>query len=32
MKRFDTSDAHAKGIRGDLANILKNMDAHAVYI
>ena len=32
IRRFDASDEHAKVLRGDLANIGKKVDAHAVSI
>ena len=32
MRRFDTSDDHAKDLRGDLANIGQKVDAHAISI
>ncbi|XP_015075494.1 uncharacterized protein LOC107019564 [Solanum pennellii] len=32
MRRFDTSDDHAKKMRGDLANISQKLNAHAVSI
>ena len=31
-RRFDSSDEHAKELRGDLANIGQKVDAHAVSI
>ena len=30
--RFDASDEHAKELKGDLPNIWKKMDVHAIYI
>ena len=32
MRRLDTSDDHAKEIRGDLANVLQKVDAHVILI
>ena len=32
MRRYDTSDEHAKELRGDLANIGQKVDAHAISI
>ena len=31
-RRFDASDEYAKVLRGDLANIEKKVDAHAISI
>ena len=32
MRRFDANDEHTRELRGDLANIRQNVDAHAVSI
>lgn len=32
MRRFDANDENVKEIRGDLANIGKKVDAHAISI
>ena len=32
MRKFDTSDEHAKELRGDLANISQKVDARVVSI
>ncbi|XP_069148129.1 uncharacterized protein [Solanum lycopersicum] len=32
MRRFDSSDEHAKDLRGDLENIGQNLDSHAISI
>ena len=32
MRRYDTSDEHAKELRGDLANIGQKVDVHVISI
>ena len=32
IRRFDTSDEHAKDMRGYVANILQKVKAHAIFI